>query len=180
MFSWKETNRCKDFVNMFRTTAKLHFNNCQMFGLEAVLGYGRRSMKIVHQSLDNPELPKYVNMIHSPASQWISTGISKDDDRPVFTLNRVVDGYYDNYLKCWRSSVHMVQTRINKGKEEMRIVEYPSPMVAITHALDEAERNGWSLRCSFAFIGYAKNERCKKVLKAIENYVLIDGIYVLI
>jgi hypothetical protein len=80
-------------------------------------------------------------MIHSPASQWISTEISKDDNRPVFTLNRVVDGYYNNYLKCWRSSIHIVQTKINKGKEEMRIVEYLLPIVAITHALDEAKKN---------------------------------------
>lgn len=169
-----------DFVNTFLTTAKLHLNNCQTFGLEAVLGYGRRSMKIVHQSLDDPELPKYINMIRSPASEWIPTGISKDEDRPVFTLNGVVDGSHDNSLKRWHSSVLVVQTRINEGKEEMRIVQYPSPKVVITHALDEAERNGWSLRCSFAFIGYAKDGRCKEVLKAIKNHVLIDGIFVLI
>jgi hypothetical protein len=49
-------------------------------------------------------------------------GISKDKDRLVFTLNRVVDGYYNNSLKCWHSSIYIVQTRINKGKEEIRIV----------------------------------------------------------
>ena len=151
-----------------------------MFELEAVLGYGRRSMKIVYQSWDDPELPKYINMIHKPTSEWIPTGISKDDDRPVFTLNGVVDGFHDNSLRRWHSSVHAVQTRINKGQEEMRIVQYPSPNAVITHALDEAERNGWSLRCSFAFIGYEKDERCGEVLKAIKNHMLIDGIFVLI
>ena len=73
-----------------------------------------------------------------------------------------------------------MQTRINKGKEEIRIVQYLSPKAVIIHALDKAKRNGWSLRCSFAFIGYIKNKRCKEVLKAIENYMLIDGIFVLI
>jgi hypothetical protein len=80
-------------------------------------------------------------MIYSPTNQWISTGISKDDNRLVFTLNRVVDGYYNNYLKCWRSSVHIVQIKINKGKEEIRIVKYLLLMVAIIYTLDEAKRN---------------------------------------
>jgi len=35
----------------------------------------------------------------------------------------------------------MVQTRINKGKEEIRIVQYLLPQAVITHALDKAERN---------------------------------------
>ena len=62
----------------------------------------------------------------------------------------------------------------------MRIVQYPSPKVVITYMLDKAERKGWSLRCSFAFIGYKDSERCKEVLKAIKNYILIDRIFVLI
>jgi len=63
-----------------------------------------------------------IYMVYSPASKWILMGISKDEDRPIFTLNGVVDGSYNNSLKCWRSFVRMVQTRINKGKEEIRIV----------------------------------------------------------
>lgn len=137
-------------------------------------------MKIVRQSLDDPELPKYISMIRGPTNDWIPTGISKDEDRPVFTLNGVVDGSHNNSLKRWHSSVFAVQTRINEGQEEMRIVQHPSPNVVITHALDEAERNGWSLGCSFAFIGYEGGERCKEILKAIKNHVLIDGIFVLI
>jgi hypothetical protein len=73
-----------------------------------------------------------------------------------------------------------VQTRINKGKEEIRIVQYPSPKVVITHALDKAERNRWSLRCSFAFISYIEGKRYKEVLKAIKDHMLIDGKFVLI
>ena len=73
-----------------------------------------------------------------------------------------------------------MQTRINKGKEEMRIVQYPSPKVVITYALDEAERNRWSLRYSFAFIGYIEGKRYKEVLKAIKDYMLIDGKFILI
>ena len=154
-----------------------------MFRLKAVLGYRCYSIKIVYQSLDDPKLLKYIKIIYivySPASEQILTGISKDKDRPVFTLNRVIDGSYNNSLKCWRSFIRIVQTRINKGKEEIRIVQYPSLQAVITHALDEAKRNGWSLRYSFAFIGYVKNKRYKEVLKAIKNYILIDGIFILI
>jgi len=68
-------------------------------------------------------------------------GISKDKDRLIFILNRVVDRSYNNSLKRWHYSILIVQTRINKGKEEIRIVQYLSPKVVITHALDKAERN---------------------------------------
>ena len=98
----------------------------------------------------------------------------------MFTLNGVVDGSHNNSLKRWRCSILVVQTRINKGKEEMRIVQYPSPKVVITRVLDKAERNRWLLRCSFAFISYKKDKWYKEVLKAIKNYMLIDGIFVLI
>jgi len=98
----------------------------------------------------------------------------------VFTLNGVVDKSYNNSLKRWHCSIYIVQTRINKGKKEIRIVQYLSPKVVITRALDKAKRNRWLLRCSFAFISYKKDRRCKEVLKAIKNYMLIDGIYVLI
>jgi len=73
-----------------------------------------------------------------------------------------------------------VQTRINKGKEEMRIVQYLLPKVVITHALHEAKRNRWSLRYSFVFISYKNSKWYKEVLKAIKNYALIDGIFILI
>ena len=73
-----------------------------------------------------------------------------------------------------------MQTRINKGKEEIRIVQYLLLQAVITHALDEARRNRWLLRCSFAFISYAKNKRYKEVFKAIKNYMLIDRIFILI
>ena len=73
-----------------------------------------------------------------------------------------------------------MQTRINKGKEEIRIVQYPSLKVVIAYTLDKAERNGWSLRCSFAFIGYIEGKRYKEVLKAIKDYMLIDRKFVLI
>ena len=71
-----------------------------MFGLKAVLGYGRRSIKIVYQLLDDPKLLKYINIIYSPASEWILMGISKDKNRLIFTLNGVVDRSYNNSLKC--------------------------------------------------------------------------------
>ena len=119
-------------------------------------------------------------MIHSPASEWILTGISKDKDRLVFTLNRVVDRHYNNSLKRWHSSIYIVQTRINKGKEEVRIVQYPSPKVVITYTLDKAKRNRQLLRCSFAFISYIEGKRYKEVLKAIKDYMLIDRKFVLI
>ena len=183
IFLQKKTNQYKNFVNMFRATAKLYYNNCQIFRLKAILEYRRRSIKIVYQLLDNPKLPKYINIIHiiySPTSKQILIGISKNKDRPVFILNGVVDGSYNNSLKCQRSFIYIVQTRINKGKEEMRIVQYPSLKVVITHMLDKAERNRWSLRCSFVFISYIKNKQCKEVLKAIKNYVLIEGIFILI
>jgi len=106
-------------------------------------------------------------MIRGPTNKWILTGISKDEDRPVFTLNGVVDGSYDNSLKCWRSFILIVQTRINKGKEEIRIVRYLSPEAVITHALDKAKRNRWLLRCSFAFIGYERVSGVKKSLKLL-------------
>jgi len=35
-------------------------------------------------------------------------GISKDKDRPVFTLNEVVDGSYNNSLRRWCPSVLIV------------------------------------------------------------------------
>ena len=73
-----------------------------------------------------------------------------------------------------------MQTRINKGKEEMRIVQYPSLKVVITHMLDKAERNRWLLRYSFVFISYKKSKWYKEVLEAIKNYVLIEGIFILI
>ena len=151
-----------------------------MFRLKIVLGYRRRSIKIVYQSLDDPKLLKYINIIRSSASKWILIGISKDEDRLVFTLNRVVDGYYNNSLKRQHSSILIVQTKINKGKEEIRIVQYSLPKVIIIYILDEAKRNKQSLRYSFAFIGYKKDRRCKEVLKAIKNYVLIDRIFILI
>jgi hypothetical protein len=62
----------------------------------------------------------------------------------------------------------------------MRIVWYISLEVVITYALDKAERNRWSLRCSFVFISYKKSKRCKEVLKAVKNHMLINGIFVLI
>jgi hypothetical protein len=40
-----------------------------MFRLKAVLGYGRCSIKIVHQLLDDPELLKYINIIYSPTNK---------------------------------------------------------------------------------------------------------------
>ena len=51
-----------------------------------------------------------------------------------------------------------MQIRINKGKEEIRIVQYPLLKAVITYALDKAKRNRWLLRCSFAFISYVKNK----------------------
>ena len=154
-----------------------------MFRLKAVLGYRRRSIKIVYQLLNDPKLLKYIKIIyivHSPTSEQILTGISKNKDRPIFTLNGVVDRSYNNSLKYWRSSIYIVQTKINKGKEKIRIVQYLLLQAVITHTLDKAERNRQLLRCSFIFIGYAKNKRYKKVLKAIKNYMLIDRIFVLI
>ena len=151
-----------------------------MFRLKAVLGYRRRSIKIVRQLLDDPKLLKYINIIHSPTNKWILMGISKDKDRLVFTLNKVVNGSHNNSLKRWRFSINIVQTRINKGKEEIRIVWYQLPKVVITYALDKAKRNRWLLKYSFVFISYKKSKRCKEVLKAIKNYILIDGIFVLI
>ena len=151
-----------------------------MFRLKAVLEYRRRSIKIVRQLLDNPKLLKYINIIYGPTNKWILIKISKDKDRPVFTLNKVVDGSYNNSLKRQRSFINIVQTKINKGKEEIRIVQYLSPKAVIIHALDKAKRNGWSLRCSFAFISYEKSKQCKEVLKAIKNHILIDRIFVLI
>ena len=62
----------------------------------------------------------------------------------------------------------------------MRIVQYPSPKLVIMYALDKAERNGWLLRYSFAFISYIEGRRYKEVLKAIRGYILIDRIFVLI
>ena len=72
--------------------------------------------------MDDPKLLKYINIIYSPTNKWILTGFSKDKDRPVFTLNKVVDRSYNNSLKYWRFSIYIVQTKINKGKEEIRIV----------------------------------------------------------
>ena len=154
-----------------------------MFRLKAVLRYRYRGIKIIYQLLGDPELLKYINIIYiiySPTSEWILIGISKDKNRPVFTLNEVVDGSHNNSLKCQRSFIRIVQTKINKGKEEIRIVQYLSPKAVITYTLDKAKRNRWSLRCSFAFISYIKNKWYKKVLKAIENYILIDKIFILI
>ena len=144
------------------------------------MGYGRYSIKIVRQLLDDPELLKYINIIRGPTNKWIPTGISKDKDKPVFTLNEVVNGFYDNSLKRWRPSILIVQTRINKGKEEIRIVQYLLPKVVITHILRKAKRNRWSLRYSFAFISYIEGKRYKEVLKAIKNHALINRIFVLI
>ena len=121
-----------------------------------------------------------IYIIYSPASEQILIGISKDKDRPVFMLNGVINRSYNNSLKCQRSFIYIVQTRINKSKEEIRIVQYLLLQAVITYALDEAERNRWLLRYSFVFISYVKNKRCKEVLKAIENYMLIDRIFVLI
>jgi hypothetical protein len=73
-----------------------------------------------------------------------------------------------------------VQTKINRGKEEIRIVQYPLLKVVVVYALDKVKRNRWSLRCSFTFINYTKNEWYKEVLKVIENYILINRIFVLI
>ena len=154
-----------------------------MFRLKVVLEYKYRGIKIVYQLLGDPKLLKYINIIYiiySPTSEQIPTGISKDKDRLVFTLNRVVDRSHNNSLKCQRSSVYIVQTKINKGKEEIRIVQYLLLEVVIIYALDKAERNKQLLRYSFAFIGYVKNKQYKEVLKAIENYILIDKIFILI
>ena len=95
-------------------------------------------------------------------------------------LNKVMDGHYNNSLKYQHSSVYVVQTKINKGKEEIRIVQYLLLKVVIVHVLDKAKRNRQSLKCSFAFIGYIKGKRYKKVLKAIKDYMLIDGKFILI
>ena len=151
-----------------------------MFRLKAVLGYRRCSIKIVCQLLDDPKLLKYINIIHGPTNKWILMGISKDKDRLVFTLNKVVDKSYNNSLKRWRSSINIVQTKINKGKEEIRIVQYPSPKAVIMYALDKAKRNRQLLRYSFIFISYKKSKQYKEVLKAIKNYILINRIFILI
>ena len=180
IFLQKKTNCYKDFVNMFFITVKLHLNNCQIFRLKAVLGYRRYNIKIVCQLLDDPELLKYINIIYSPASKQIPTGIFKNKNRPVFTLNEVVDGFYNNSLKCQRSSVLVIQTKINKDKEEIRIVQYLLLKVVIRHILNKAKRNRQSLRYSFTFISYIEGKQYKEVLKAIRGYILIDRIFVLI
>jgi hypothetical protein len=106
--------------------------------------------------------------------------IFKDKDRPVFTLNRVVNRSYNNSLKCCCFSIYIVQIKINRGKEEIRIVQYPLLKVVVAHTLDEAKKNRWSLRYSFVFISYTKNKWCKEVLKVIKNHILINGIFILI
>ena len=151
-----------------------------MFRLKAVLGYRRRSIKIVRQLLDDPKLLKYINIIYGPTNKQILMGVSKDKDRLVFTLNEVVDRSYNNSLKRQRPSILIVQTRINKGNKEIRIVQYLLLEAVITYILEEAKRKGWSLRCSFAFISYKKSKQYKEVLKAIKNYILIDRIFILI
>jgi len=40
-----------------------------MFRLKAVLGYRRRSIKIVRQLLDDPKLLKYINIIYGPTNK---------------------------------------------------------------------------------------------------------------
>ena len=152
-----------------------------MFRLnKAVLGYRRRGIKIVYQLLDDPKLLKYINIIYSPTNKQILIGISKDKDRLVFTLSGVVDRSYNNSLKCQCSSIFIVQTRINKGKEEIRIVQYTSLEVVIIYTLDKAKRKRQSLRYSFILISYKKSKQYKEVLKAIKNYILIDRIFILI
>ena len=151
-----------------------------MFRLKVVLGYRRCGIKIVCQLSDDPKLLKYINIIRGPTNKQILMGISKDKDRPVFTLNGVVDRFYDNSLKCQRSFILIVQTRINKGKEEIRIVQHKSLGAVITYILDKAKRNRWLLRYSFAFISYKGDRRRKEVLKAIKNYILINRIFILI
>ena len=152
-----------------------------MFTLnKAVLEYRCCGIKIIYQLLDDPKLLKYINIIRGPTNKQILIGISKDKDRPVFTLSGVVDGSYNNSLKCQYSSIFIVQTRINKGKEEIRIVRYISLEVVIIYTLDKAERNRWLLRYSFTLISYKKSKQYKEVLKAIKNYILIDRIFILI
>ena len=119
-------------------------------------------------------------MVYSPTSEWILMGISKDKDRLVFMLNKVVNRFYDISLKRQRFFILVVQTKINEGKEEIRIVRYLSLRLIIIYMLDEAKRNKQSLRCSFIFISYKKDRRYKEVFKAIKNHVLIDGIFILI
>ena len=152
-----------------------------MFKLEvAVLGFRCCSIKIVYQLLDDPELLKYINMIYNPASKQIPIGIFKDKNRPIFILNRVVDGFYNNSLRCWCFSVFVIQTRINKGKEEIKIVKYLLLRVVIIYILNKAKRYKQLLRCSFAFISYKKDKQSKEVLNTIRNYVLINKIFILI
>ena len=159
---------------------KLHFNNYQIFGFKAVLKFKYCSIKIICQLLNNPKLLKYINIIHSLKSKWILIKVFKDKDRLVFTLNKVVNRSYNNSLRYQRPPVLIIQTRVNKSKEEIRIVQYLLPKVVITHALDKAKRNRWLLRCNFIFMGYKKNKRPKEVLKTVKNYILINRIFILI